>query len=138
MQTTTPVDREDQHQDQTTQSLACSVQLLWDIPGQGSSSSGSGSSSSSGGSSGGSSKLRHVHLVHALFLGRKIVSRKKFTCAYVPDKKNKAVFVPHDAKKAQVVFEGVTVQPGLLLVTSVIKILKSGKQVLSSLVVDLW
>lgn len=96
----------------------CSVQQLWDIPGQ--------------------SRLRHVHLVHALFLGRKIVSRKKFTCAYIQDPENKDVYVPFVHSKARVHFEDVELQRGLLLVCSVIKNLKTGKQVLSSLVVDLW
>lgn len=101
-----------------TVNVMCSVQQLWDIPGQ--------------------SRLRHVHLVHALFLGRKIVSRKKFTCAYIQDPADEEAFVPFVSKKSRVLFEGVEVQPGLLLVCSVIKNLKTGKQVLSSLVVDLW
>lgn len=104
--------------DVKTVNVTCSVQQLWDIPGQ--------------------SRLRHVHLVHALFLGRKIVSRKKFTCAYIQDPADEAVFVPFVPKKSRVLFEDVDVQPGLLLVCSVIKNLKTGKQVLSSLVVDLW
>ena len=98
--------------------VSCLVHSLWDFPGQ--------------------SKVKHVHLVHTLFLGRKVVSRKKFAIAYVQDKKKRDVFIPHDSGKAEVTFDEVEVQEGLLLVTSVVKNLKKGKQVLSSLVVDLW